>query len=82
VETRSPSVVTKKSRLPKHTCAPKVQLTPWLAIHGLMWTKKHTKAPTGCANYWCFEPPTSKFIFTRLVQMVCLEDTRIYTGSG
>ena len=29
-----------------------------------------------------FGPPTSKFVFTRLAQMVCSEDTRVYTGSG
>ena len=28
-----------------------------------------------------FRPPTSKFVFARLAQMVCLEDTRVYTGS-
>ena len=28
-----------------------------------------------------FGPPTSKFVFARLTQMVCLEDTRVYTGS-
>jgi hypothetical protein len=28
-----------------------------------------------------FEPPTSKFAFTRLARMVCSEDTRVYTGS-
>jgi hypothetical protein len=32
----SPSTVTKKSRLPKRTCAPGTQLTLWLAIRGLM----------------------------------------------
>ena len=29
-----------------------------------------------------FGPPTSKFVFARLAQMVCSEDTRVYTGSG
>ena len=29
-----------------------------------------------------FGPPTSKFIFMRLAQMVCSEDTRVYTGSN
>ena len=28
-----------------------------------------------------FGPPMSKFVFARLAQMVCSEDTRIYTGS-
>ena len=29
-----------------------------------------------------FESPTSKFVFARLTRMVCLEDTRVYTGLG
>ena len=29
-----------------------------------------------------FGPPTSKFVFTCLVRMVCSEDTRVYPGSG
>ena len=29
-----------------------------------------------------FGPPMSKFVFTRLAQMVCSEDIRVYTGSG
>ena len=29
-----------------------------------------------------FGPPMSKFVFTRLARMVCLDDTRVYTGSG
>ena len=29
-----------------------------------------------------FGPPASKFVFARLAQMVCSEDTRVYTGSG
>jgi hypothetical protein len=40
-----PSAVTKKSRLPKCTCAPGTQLTPWLAIRGLMWMTKCAKGP-------------------------------------
>ena len=28
-----------------------------------------------------FGPPTSKFVFARLAQMVCSKDTRVYTGS-
>jgi hypothetical protein len=41
-----PSVVTRKSRLLERTCAPGVQPTPWLAIHGLMEVTKHAKIPT------------------------------------
>ena len=29
-----------------------------------------------------FGPPTSKFVFVCLAQMVCSEDTRVYTGWG
>ena len=29
-----------------------------------------------------FGPPTSKFVFARLIRMVCSEDTRVYTSSG
>ena len=29
-----------------------------------------------------FGPPTSKFVFARLAQMVCSEDTRVYTSLG
>ena len=29
-----------------------------------------------------FGPPMSKFVFARLAQMVCSEDTRVYTGLG
>ena len=29
-----------------------------------------------------FGPLTSKFVFARLARMVCLEDTRVYTGLG
>lgn len=28
----------------------------------------------------CFDPLTSKFVFTRPAQIVCLEDTMVYTG--
>jgi hypothetical protein len=43
---RSPSVVTMKSILPKHTRAPRVQSMSWLAIQSLMEATKCTKAPT------------------------------------
>jgi hypothetical protein len=29
-----------------------------------------------------FVPPASEFVFARLAQMVCKEDTKVYTGSG
>jgi hypothetical protein len=77
-----PSAVTKKSRLLKRTCAPRTQLLTWLVICGLLKTMRRTKVPTWRANYWCFEPPTSKFVFARLARMVCSKDTRIYTGLG
>jgi hypothetical protein len=41
----SPSMVTKKSRSSKCMCVPKTQLTPWLAIRGLMRMSKHVKGP-------------------------------------
>jgi hypothetical protein len=44
--TSSPSVVTMKSRAPKHTCAPGIQLMLWPAIRSLMKVMKHAKAPT------------------------------------
>jgi hypothetical protein len=37
--------VMRKSRLPKCTCAPRVQLTPWLAIRGLGVDVKTRKRP-------------------------------------
>jgi hypothetical protein len=30
----------------------------------------------------CFVPPTSEFVFARLVRVVCKEGTKVYTGSG
>jgi hypothetical protein len=54
--------VMKKSRFLKGTCAPLTQLTLRLAICGLMKATKHAKAPTWCASYWCFEPPTREFV--------------------
>ena len=41
----SPSIVTMKSRSPKHTCAPGTQLILWLAIRGLMLMLEHAKVP-------------------------------------
>ena len=35
--TNSPPTMMMKSRFPKRTCAPRTQLTLWLAIHGLVW---------------------------------------------
>jgi hypothetical protein len=47
-------MVTTKSRLPKHMCAPGVQSMSWLAIRSLvMKATKRAKAPTWRANYWC-----------------------------
>jgi hypothetical protein len=40
-----PSMVTKKSRSSKRMCVPGTQLTPWLAIRGLMRMSKHAKGP-------------------------------------
>jgi hypothetical protein len=54
----------------------------WLAIHSLVKSSRRAKAPTWCANYRCFKPPTSEFVFARLARMVCKEDTEGYTGSG
>ena len=36
----------------------------------------------GAPTVGVFGPPTSKFVFARLVRMVCSEDTRVYTSSG
>ena len=39
----------------------------------------------GTPNYriiGVFRPSMSKFVFACLAQMVCSEDTRVYTGSG
>ena len=36
----------------------------------------------GAPTVSVFGPPTSKFVFTRLARMVCLEDIRVYTGSA
>jgi hypothetical protein len=62
----SPSEVIKKLRFPKPMCAPRTQLTPWLAIHGLMKAMKCAKGPTKCANCQRFIPPTSKFVFAHV----------------
>jgi hypothetical protein len=40
----SPSLVTKKSRLPKSTCAPRIHLMSWLAICGLVVDVKTCKS--------------------------------------
>ena len=42
----------------------------------------HKKPLPGTPTVSVFGPPTSKFVFARLAQMVCSEDTRVYTGSG
>jgi len=48
--------VMTKSRLPKCTCAPRIQLTLWLAIRGLVWNAQRPLpgAPTvGVSNkHW------------------------------
>ena len=43
------------------------------------WFRNQIFEPTIVA---VFGPPTSQFVFARLAQMVCSEDTRVYTGSG
>ena len=42
----------------------------------------HKKPLPGAPTIGVFEPPTSKFVFVHLAQMVCSKDTRIYTGLG
>ena len=36
----------------------------------------------GMPTVGVFRPPTSKFVFARLDRMACIEDTRVYIGSG
>jgi hypothetical protein len=38
-------VMTMKSRVPKRTCVPGIQLMPWPAIRSLMKVTKHAKGP-------------------------------------
>ena len=44
--------------------------------------KIHKKLLPGVPTIGIFGPPMSKFVFARLVRMVCLEDIRVYTSSG
>ena len=40
------------------------------------------KPQSGAPTVGVFRPPTSKFVFARLDRMACIEDTRVYIGSG
>jgi hypothetical protein len=74
--------VMRKSRLLKCMCAPRVQLTPWLAIRGLGVDVETRKRPLPGTT-------TVDVSYHQLVNLYyvfgpdgVLEDTRIYTGFG